>query len=275
MPQSPQLATPIPRLLLGGFLIGIAFLVPGTSGAALAATLGFFEPAIAALSNLRREAKAGFRYLVPLAIGGAAGAFLAAVVLSRVLDIAATQAVSLFMGMLAGSLPKLYRQAHDGMPPPRYAALMAAGLGVTFVLFALEQNMPAQAAITITLPIALAAGAIFGAGAVVPGISGSFFLIYLGWYSPLIHEIVRFNIPVIAMTAVGLVAVALVLVKGAHWLFRNRRRATLSVIVGFVTGSLLLVLPADFFGSLWWLNLLLFAAGCAIGVALGRMEKVQ
>lgn len=265
--------TTVLRQILGGFLIGIAFLVPGISGGALAATLGFFEPAIAALSDMRKSPGASIRYLLPLLIGGAAGAFLAAVLLVRLLDTAETQAISFFMGMLAGTLPKLWRDGYTGKPALREWLLMLAGLLVTVGLFVLESTMQAGAAQAITLPIALASGAIFGAGAVLPGISGSFFMIYLGWYKPMMEAIVRFDIPVILMTALGFLLVLFLLVRVANYLFQRHRRPTYAVIIGFVAGSLALVLPSDFFGSLWWANTLLFFGGIAAGIAVGHLDK--
>lgn len=264
------------KRLLGGFLIGIAFLVPGTSGAALAATLGYFEPAIAALSRLLKTPKQSIAYLLPLAAGGIVGAAVVAIALVRVLDVAESQAISFFMGMVAGSLPMMWRASHQGRVRPWQVLLMVAGFAVTMGLLYMEITAadPAHVA-EVTLPIALGSGAILGAGAVVPGISGSFFVIYLGWYRPLIHAMLALNIPVIAMTALGFIAACLLLVKGADWLFQNRREGTYCVILGFVTGSLILVAPNDFLGSLWWLNLLLAAAGLVAGLALSRLEKVE
>lgn len=264
------------RRLLGGFLIGIAFLVPGTSGAAFAATLGYFEPAIAAVSTFPKDPRGNFRYLLPIAVGGGLGVMFAAVILSKILDVAETQAISLFMGMLAGSVPKLWRDSRLGSRPKlKYWLLIGAGLAVTAVLFVMEATMQTTLDKEVTPLIALVGGGIFGAGAVVPGVSGSFFLIYLGWYKPLINAFVSLNIPVILMTALGLVGVALGLVKVAHWLFSKRRLATMSVIIGFVVGSLALVFPGDFFGSLWWVNVLLTVVGVVAGLALGRLEKVE
>lgn len=264
------------RRLLGGFLIGVAFLMPGISGGALAATLGYFEPAVEALSTIRQDTRGKIRYLLPLGIGGVVGAFLVAVALVQVLEAAETQAICFFMGMLAGTIPKLWRDAYRRDKPGRREGLfILAGLAVTAVLFVLQSTMRGAADRAITMPIALASGGIFGAGAVVPGISGSFFLIYLGWYKGLMEAIVTLNIPLILMMGLGFVLAILVLVKVAHWLFRNRRRPTMSVIIGFVAGSLALVWPADFFGPLWWANILLLLAGIGTGLALGRLEAVE
>lgn len=276
MTDSQYMSKAMTRRVLGGFLIGIAFLVPGTSGAAFAATLGYFEPAISAVSGFLKDPKGNLRYLLPLAIGGGLGVIFASVILSRILDVAETQAISLFMGMLAGSLPKLWRDSRLGSRPKlKYWLLILAGLAVTAVLFVMEATMQSVFDKEITPMIAVLGGAIFGAGAVIPGVSGSFFLIYLGWYKPLINAFVALNIPVILCTAIGLIAVALGLVKVADWLFKRRRLATMSVIIGFVAGSLALVLPGDFLGSLWWLNILLAGLGLILGLALGRMEQVE
>lgn len=260
--------------LFNGFLVGIAFLVPGISGGALAATLGIFESAISALSNIRRHPMASIRFLLPIVIGGAVGAFFAGVVLVRLLTIAESQTVCLFLGMLAGTMPKLWRDAHQDFPGPRYWWLMLAGLAVTGVLFVLDRTAVASPQPQeVGLLIAALGGGIFGAGALIPGISGSFFLIYLGWYRPLIEAIIGLNIPITIVTVLGFAAVILLLVRVANHLFERHRRATMSVILGFVGGSLALVLPKDFFTNALFLNIQLIMAGFGIGLLLGMMDN--
>lgn len=260
--------------LLGGIVIGCAFLMPGISGGTMAATLGYFEPAIAAMSNIFKTPKKSIAYLLPLGIGLILGALLVAVVLVRVLAVAETQAICFFLGIVGGGLPSMWRDAHPGRLQAKHWALTACGLAVTSLLFLLESRTGGiTRSSELTLATAVGTGAIFGMGSVLPGISGSFFVVYLGWYVPMLQAITSLNIPIIMAAAAGFLVVLLLLVKVVHWLFRQHRRDTYSVIIGFVIGSLALVFPRDFFGPLWWANILLLAIGCVCGVVLGRIKK--
>lgn len=263
------------RRFLGGLLVGFACLLPGVSGGALAASLGYYEPLIRALGGFFRAPKKNFFYLLPLGVGGVLGVLLAALGLSKWMAAGETQAVSLFLGMVAGSLPSLWRTANPDRPGVRQYAGMLAGAAVILLLFLLEVNAPEAADATVSTWQAVVGGAIIAVGTVIPGVSGSFVLIYLGWYRPLMGGLAMLYMPLVIPTCAGFAVGALALVKVAEWLLTRFRRGMLCLVIGFVTGSMALVFPADFFGERWWLNILLALVGLAIGFAMGKMEKIK
>ncbi len=270
-PRSGQ--TSFPKRLTAGFLVGLACLLPGVSGGTLAASLGYYEPAVAAISGFLRARRQSFLYLLPLGLGGCAGVLVSALLLSRWMESAQTQVVCVFLGMVGGSLPSLWKSAHPDTPRPRHCLLSLLGIGVTLLLFLLERGAVEKAALPMGPLQAVLAGVIVAAGTVVPGVSGSFVLLYLGWYTPLMRALASMELRLVAPVCVGFGLAALLLFRAMDGLFRRWRRETLSVVLGFVVSSMALVFPGDFFGPRWPVNLALTAAGVAVGYAMGRMEK--
>ena len=268
-----QLATI--RKVLGGFLIGIAFLLPGVSGGALAVSLGYFESGIAAISNLRKAPRKSVTYLMPLLVGGLVGVGLSAFFVAHWMNTAETQAVSLFLGMVAGSIPSLYRDANPVKPDAKHVLLILLGAVVTLVMFFLEPIGDGGTQQTVTVGMSLLAGVIYGIGAIIPGISSTFFLLYLGWYRPIINAMVSLNIGVLLPVGVMFAATTLAFIKAVDWLFKRYRRNMLNLIIGFAVGSLVLVYPNEFWGAGWWINALLTLLGLAAGILLGRIPKTE
>ena len=69
-------------LVIKGFIMGIANIIPGVSGGTLAMTLGIYEQFISSISHLFSKLKENLKFLIPVAIG----MVLAIVTLSRVID---------------------------------------------------------------------------------------------------------------------------------------------------------------------------------------------
>ena len=56
-------------LLLKGFIVGIAKIIPGVSGAMLAISLGIYEDSIKAINNIFKNPIKSILYLTPIGIG--------------------------------------------------------------------------------------------------------------------------------------------------------------------------------------------------------------
>ena len=57
------------KLGLKGFVIGIAFIVPGLSGGTLAVYLGVYEKLLHSISHIFNELKKSLAFLIPLFLG--------------------------------------------------------------------------------------------------------------------------------------------------------------------------------------------------------------
>lgn len=282
--------------LICGVVMGVGGVLPGVSGGILAISLGIYEKAMSAIGNFLKNAKDNFRYLFPLAIGVGVGILLTSNVLTMVINRYEVQLLSLFTGLVLGSLPELLAEVKHNTPKIRWKHVLAAVLGLGFVLlFALGESSVATNNETamLTIPGALIAGAVLSVGTVIPGISSSFILVYLGLYPAVIAAIASvmdFNslasggipavlaklsgsfLPLLAMTAMFAV-VSLGIIKIVNRMLKRHHAMSYAAVVGFVVGSVALVLP-NLLSKLTWACPILFAAGLALTL-LERYFKLK
>jgi putative membrane protein len=93
------------------------------------------------------------------------------------------------------------------------------------------------------LAVFFAAGAIIGAGSLLPGISASFILIYLGLYAPLLDAAAKLELPVGIAIGLGAVTAVIVFSRLVNWLYHRHHGVVSFAVLGFTLGSLILVFP--------------------------------
>ena len=95
--------------ILQGALIGLGAVLPGISGGVLCVVFGVYQPVMEVLSDPVRGLKKHFRRLVPLGVGLVLGFLGIARLLGFLLNRYPDPSVCLFVGLIAGMLPSLYR----------------------------------------------------------------------------------------------------------------------------------------------------------------------
>lgn len=272
--------------LVCGVVMGVGGVLPGVSGGILAISLGVYEKMMLAIGNFFHDMKANFRYLFPLVIGGGIGILLTSNVLSIVIQRYEAQMLALFAGLVLGSLPELYSEVKHGTEKIGWKHIVAAVCGLAFVLaFALgESNVSGNAEVrALTVPGALAAGAVLSVGTVIPGISSSFILVYMGLYPAVIAAIASVLdfaslasggisaavaklsgsiVPLMLMTA-AFAVVSLIIIKFVNRALKRHHALSYAAVIGFVVGSVLLVAPS-IFAKITWACPLFFLAGLAL-----------
>ena len=100
-------------LVIKGFIMGIANVIPGVSGGTLALTLGIYEKLIKAISHFFKNLKDNIKFLLPLGIG----MVLAVITMSNVIDYSFKKfplpTTLFFMGLVIGGVPLLYKRVQD------------------------------------------------------------------------------------------------------------------------------------------------------------------
>ena len=77
----------------------------------------------------------------------------------------------------------------------------------------------------------------------LPGLSGSFILLLMGMYGIVLGGVKNLDIPIIAVFALGCITGILSYSKFLNWAFHNHKSLTLSILTGFLIGSLNRVWP--------------------------------
>ena len=99
--------------LLQGTMIGIGAVLPGISGGVLSVVFGIYEPIMAFLSNPREALSQYGRLLLPVLLGAAGGFLLSARAIGFFLTRYEVLSVCLFVGLIVGMLPSMFREAGE------------------------------------------------------------------------------------------------------------------------------------------------------------------
>lgn len=248
--------------VLRGALIGMAELVPGVSGGTLALITGVYERIIdsanhvvSALKTLivgpdRAQVGAELKkvewgMIIPLMIGMGGIALTVAGVMESFVTNQPHASRGLFLGMVAASIavPILLIDRADLASGAQKLKAAALVVGVGAIAFSLLGFGGAATNPDPSLLLVFFAAAIAICALVLPGVSGSFFLLTIGIYAATTGAISDFNIPYILTFAAGATLGLALFVKGLHWLLHNRHTGTMLVMAGLMLGSLRALWP--------------------------------
>ena len=121
--------------------------------------------------------------------------------------------------------------------PATFASLLAAV--ATFFLTGLTSSPQSDP----NLLIVFCAAAVAVCALVLPGVSGSFFLLAVGLYSATLAAVSDRNLAYIAVFAAGALTGIVLFVRALEKLLTNHRTMTLSVMAGLMLGSLRALWP--------------------------------
>ncbi len=258
--------------MLVGAVIGIGGILPGVSGGVLAVSLGLYKPVIDALAGFFKAPRKNFLFLLPIGLGAALGFFLGALVLSRLMRRWYDQVLWFFLGLVAGGIPSFLREANERGFKRRYLIATVLGAALASLMLALRREGHAQSAESLTPWMALASGAVVSVGAVLPGVSTAFILMYLGWYRAMMEAFSTFQMPAVLFLAAGAGGCFAATVRAARWLFDRFHGWAYYAMLGFLLVSAGLIFP----GISWnWglpVDLALAAGGFMGAYILGKFN---
>ena len=99
--------------VLQGALIGLGAVLPGISGGVLCVVFGIYKTIMEFLADPFRKFKTHVPKLIPIGIGGVIGFLGVANILSFLLDRYPAQSVCVFIGLIGGMLPSLFKEAGE------------------------------------------------------------------------------------------------------------------------------------------------------------------
>lgn len=258
---------------LKGIPVGIATLIPGASGGTMAIIMGVYDNLVHCVSSLFKDFKKNFLFLFEVGLGTIVGILL----LSRFMEAALSNYRSvmqfLFMGLITGGLPMLYKKStSDNKKDYKNLIFLAIGLIIVLLLSKDYNSVPDT---TETLGFSnmihlLIAGVIIAIALVLPGISASLVLYTLGLYDVTMTAINNFNIPYLVPIGIGGIIGTFATARILEKLFQKYPNKTYMAIMGFVIGSLVPLFPGIPQGVELLASALAFILGFLIIFWLGK-----
>ena len=236
---------------LKGIAMGAADVVPGVSGGTIAFISGIYEELLQSISNiklglLKTLKNDGFKaawtelngnFLLSLFIGIIVSFLSLAKLISWLLETHPILLWSFFFGLVLASIIYVAKQIEKWNVIS--ILLLIATTAIAYVI----TTLPPLVSEDSSMPFIFLAGAIAICAMILPGISGSFILVLLGAYKPVLNALTNKDIPVIVVFMLGAITGLLSFSRVLKWLFANYKNFTLAALTGFIIGSLNKIWP--------------------------------
>lgn len=246
-----------------GFAMGAADIVPGVSGGTIALIFGIYERLVSsvragssALGHLAKGDLPGFKdwmkrvdwvFIIPLGIGILTAVVALAPLIKHLLEDEAVVMAAVFLGLVAGSVVVAWRILKS--PSAQHVLIMVAVGGVAFILLGLRggttEDTVSQAADPSLLAFFLA-GAVAICAMILPGISGSFLLVILGMYGPVLAAVTDRDVSALLVfligAVIGLALFSQVLDRALH----RHHDVVIASLIGLMAGSVRVLWPWPF-----------------------------
>ena len=246
------------KVFIKGMIMGAVNVFPVSSGTA-SLILGVFERFVNAIKALNHKnfkylrqgdfsefaRRTDIKFLVILLLGILAGMVLTAIFLKQTLKSYEVYTWSFFIGLILASV--VYVMKRIEKVNVKNLLFMAVGFAVSFVLSIKSNPYSNDNFFYLFL-----CGIVGATGMVVPGVSGSHLMLLMGNYELIVTEAIpaltkastfmhgaRILLPFILGAIVSIISFSHLL----SWLMRDYRDSTLSVLAGFMLGSLPVVYP--------------------------------
>ena len=234
--------------VLQGALIGGGAILPGVSGGVLAVVFGIYRPMMELLSHPFRALKKNLWLFIPIVIGVVIGFVGFAKLMALLFAEDSPYPISLFVGLILGTVPSLLKTARSQGRKP--AADMTA-LGLTFaglLAFLIILEGTGSMNLTLTPVWALISGLIWGFSLIVPGLSSSSILIFMGLYKSIMDDVGRLQLGTVIPLLLGIALVAFLFARVIDSLFNKHFSVASHAIVGLVLASTIMIIPRVYAG---------------------------
>lgn len=280
-------------LMIKGFVMGIANIIPGVSGGTLALTLGIYEKFIGAISHFFSKLKENIKFLIPVFIGMG----LSILTMSSVIDSSFKHfpipTTLFFMGLVIGGIPLLLKKVKNTKEVKKKSSYIIMALTFLLVIFLaiapfiftdLKEADFSHLGVGGYV-VLLLVGTIAAATMIIPGVSGSLVLMLLGYYFPVvstIKELAHFknigsNFLILSVFGVGILIGIVLIAKLIEYLLKKYETKTYFGVLGFIFASVVAI-PISVYNEVHTIEfsvlqiiigLVLLGIGMLVGYKLG------
>ncbi|XOV91986.1 MAG: DUF368 domain-containing protein [Bacteroidota bacterium] len=235
---------------LKGLAMGAANVIPGVSGGTIAFITGIYQKLIDALKSFDLVSlrllisgkikefvlKTDLYFLIAIFLGIG----ISILSLARVLEYAFLNyeilTLAFFFGLIVASIPGVGKQVSSYNIPNVVALIIGVAIaaGIAFL-------PPAES--NASFLYLLICGGVAICSMILPGLSGSYVLLLMGNYVLVMQAISTLNFSIILPMALGCLLGLVLFSRLLSFLFKNYQDLTISILTGFVAGSLAIIWP--------------------------------
>lgn len=223
-------------LLLKGFIIGVAKIMPGVSGAMLSISFGVYEKILSIIAHPFKIKFSDLKFLFFLLLGSFIGIVLLCDFLKWCLNNYFYYTMCFFIGLIVGGIPDIIKEVR-GKITIIDTFLFIVSFILIFLLVGLDSGNNSSSNHFFFM------GAIESLTTIIPGISGTAVFMALGWYDCLLDTIkclltfsCSLNISLLFIS--GFVISTIIISWILSFIFKKYKRYSYICVLGFMLASL-------------------------------------
>lgn len=242
-------------LLIKGFVIGIAFIIPGVSGGTLAIYLGVYDKLLHAIGHVFKEFKQSVRFLLPLFIGIGLSIVALAKLLGILIEWNSYITLMFFIGLIIGGVPSILKKVGKDKIKLSGVLSFVFAFSLVIILIVSEKISGTTGISTFQINFAnfmllVLLGMVASITMIVPGISGSAMLVTLGFYTAIVTNVIgnifdftniTYHLFVIIPFGLGALIGIILFSKVIEFFLHKYPKETYLAITGFVIASVIAI----------------------------------
>lgn len=260
--------------ILQGSLVGLGAVLPGISGGVLCVIFGIYKTIMEFLADPFRKLKTHLPKLLPYGIGAVIGFLGIAKLLAFLLEKYEAPSVCVFIGLIVGMLPSLFKEAGEqGRSKASYVSMVTA---MVFIFALLITLRVLSVDISPNFVWYLFCGFCLALSVIAPGMSFSTLLMPLGLYQPFVDGISSFDFGVLIPAGIGALVTVILFAKAIDALFTHHHSIAFHGIVGIVIAATVMIIPfASFVVSFasCIINIICLVAGVIAALWLDKFNQ--
>lgn len=259
--------------ILQGALVGLGAVLPGISGGVLSVIFGIYKPLMELLSSPFHNFKTHVPKLLPYILGYIIGFMGIANLLAYVLEKYPAPSVCLFVGLIGGMLPSLWKEAGIHGRSGNSLNSLFASMIITFAL--LISLNASSVTITPNFFWYVFCGFCLALSIIAPGMSFSTLLMPLGLYTPFVDGIGHLSMDVLIPGGISGLVTIIFLSRAVNSLFDQYYSIAFHAIVGIVIAATIMIIPFESFtisSRSCLINVFFLAAGVFTATLMDKLN---
>jgi putative membrane protein len=237
--------------IIKGAIMGAANVIPGVSGGTMALVMGIYERLINSINHLNfdtlkkifitRDFKSFAKdtdlfFLISITVGIFVSIFSLSILLEFLFESHKILVLSYFFGLIFASVFFVGKTIKKYTPLSIFLFLIGFLIAGGMVFISPSSSNSSFLFLIIS-------GAIAMCSMILPGLSGSFVLLLIGNYELIICAINDLNFTILIPFGIGAVSGIILFAKFLQFIFKKFRNNTISLLTGFIFGSLIVLWP--------------------------------
>ena len=238
------------KLFFKGMLMGVAEIIPGVSGGTIAFITGIYEELIESIKSINSN---GIKLLLSLQFkkfwNHINGQFLMTLLfgmvfsilfLSRIIEFLLTDHPFKIWGFFFGLIIASIFIIQKSIKNKKFNLLVFFFVGL-FLASYISLTAPSESSEESWF--VFLSGALAISAMILPGISGSFILVFISKYEFILNALNTFELSILGIFLAGCVVGLLTFSRALSYLFRKFNDPIISLLMGFLAGSLIKIWP--------------------------------